>query len=743
VSAEARTRGALLRAALVAFAAIVAAPAQAAERPAGARPVVGLVLGGGGARGGAHLGVLEVLEELRIPVDCVAGTSMGALVAGAFVAGVSPAEMRQKIGETDWANIFNDSASREYLTLRRRLMDERFVPSTEFGVTPEGLKYREGAVAGEKVKLFFGELVRADLGERNIEDLPLPLTLMATDIVSGARIAMRTGNLTTAMRASMSVPGALAPIVRDGHKLVDGGLVDNVPIQEVRDRCGAEVVIAVNVGSPLMKEEQVGGVVSVVGQMVNLLTEQNVQKSLALLRPGDIYMRPELGDITAANFDRQLEAAAIGREATLAQADRLRALSVSPEAYRAWQAKLHVVPKVTPPVVDQVRVAETRFVNPEELRHRVSQKEGEVLDSKKLADDLLLIYSNGDLVSLDYSVLREREKTILAITPVEKPWGPNYLRFGLNLTSDVRSDSAFNIRAMYRKTWLNAFAGEWLTILQLGQDQTLATELYQPVDYRQMFFVRPYASAQRRKEGLYLDGDRVADYLIREWRVGLDVGARLANYGQAKVGYRERDTRAALETGTPLLPDAKFRIGGITANVVVDQYNLPYFPTEGYKGELDYFDAMHTPDSLGKYGRVEGMAAGAATFGDIVIRGRVGGGQATHGTLPLGDLFSLGGYNRLSAFAPNQILGQEYALATAQLEYRLLRPIPMLGLTASAGLTYERGQMKGLATEHALTGWLDSYGVYVGANTPLGPLIFGYSDSKQSKGRFYISIGTP
>ncbi len=159
-------------------------------------------------------------------------------------------------------------------------------------MTSEGLKYREGAVAGTKIKLFFNSLVGADAGQRTIESLPLPLTLIATDIGTGERVAMRTGDLTTAMRASMSVPGAVAPVQRDGHKLVDGGLVDNVPIQEVKDRCGAEVVIAVNVGSPLAKPEDVTGVLSVVGQMVNLLAEQNVSRSLALLGPKDVYMRP-------------------------------------------------------------------------------------------------------------------------------------------------------------------------------------------------------------------------------------------------------------------------------------------------------------------------------------------------------------------------------------------------------------------------------------------------------------------
>jgi NTE family protein len=209
-------------------------------------------------------------------------------------------------------SIFDDSAGREEVDLRHKQLDDRFFSALEFGVSSGGLRYREGAVAGQKIKLFFNSLVRADLGERNIEELALPLTLVATDIGTGGRVAMRSGSLTTAMRASMSVPGVMAPIVRENRKLVDGGLVDNVPIQEVRERCGAEAVIAINVGSPLMQPEEVGGLLSVVGQMVNLLTEQNVARSLALLGPQDILISPDLSDVSFVDFDRGKDLVARG-----------------------------------------------------------------------------------------------------------------------------------------------------------------------------------------------------------------------------------------------------------------------------------------------------------------------------------------------------------------------------------------------------------------------------------------------
>ena len=283
-----------------------------------ARPKVGLVLGGGGARRAAHIGVLEVLESLRIPVDCVADTSMGALVAGAWASGLSPAQLRQEMAKADWDDLFQDNANFADLNFRGKRLSQRFLPGSETGIKDNGAVSPPGVVLGQKIKLFFNHLVRADTGEPQIDRLPLPLSIIATDIGSGDRVVYRDGSLTQAMRASMSVPGLMAPLEYRRRKLVDGGLVDNVPIREVRDRCGAQVVIAVNVGSPLLKPEEVSGLLSISAQMVALLTEQNVSASLAQLTPQDILIKPDLGTITAADFGRHAEAADRGRAAALA-----------------------------------------------------------------------------------------------------------------------------------------------------------------------------------------------------------------------------------------------------------------------------------------------------------------------------------------------------------------------------------------------------------------------------------------
>jgi NTE family protein len=723
---------------LIAFLAAAGALAQAP-----APPRIGLVLGGGGARGGAHVGVLQVLEDLRVPVDCIAGTSMGALVGGAYAAGVAPADIRELIARTDWVNIFDDSAGREQVNIRRKELDDRFYSGIELGISRDGVKFREGAVAGEKLKLLFNQLVRADLGDRPIEDLRMPLAIIATDIGTGERVAIRSGNLTTAMRASMSVPGLIAPVYRDGRKLVDGGLTDNLPIAEVRALCKADVVIAVNVGSPLFSPDEVKGIVTVLGQVVNLLTEQNVARSLAELQPGDVYIRPNLGDITSTAFTRQVEAAERGHAAALLSADELRRFSVSPQAYAAWQERVRLAEVRSPPVIDKVVVEETRFVNRDTVRRGISQEEGQPLDARMLAHDLVREFNEGDLHSLDYAVVRERDKTILRITPVEKPWGPNYLRFGVNLATDFRSESTYNLRALYRGTWMNSLGGEWLFGTQIGTLQRVDTEFYQPLDKNHTTFLRAYGNTGLEKAPLFFGGNRVAVYRVQKTAAGFEGGVNLGVSGQLRAGWVERRIGEVLETGPDIFNNLTERIGGPTAAVSFDTYDQPYFPTRGIKLDVTHFDAQRVTSGGEKYARTEAKFGSAYSVGRWSFLTALEGGTAPRGDLPIGDAFTLGGPRRLSGFAADQLRGQEYGFGRVDAQYRLNFATPLYGLTLIAGVTAEAGRMNDPMSEPTLTGWQRSLGAYLAANTFLGPIYLGVADAKNGKGRFYLFIGTP
>ncbi|WP_265946350.1 patatin-like phospholipase family protein [Dechloromonas sp. A34] len=725
-----RLFGALILAALAVVPAV-----QAAEEIR--RPRIGLVLGGGGARGAAHIGVLEVLEKLRIPVDCVAGTSMGALVAGSFAAGMSPAVMRQNLAQADWNDMFIDNPEYSEMNYRNKTISRRFLPGSESGVGTDGVKYQSAVVAGQKIKLFFNQLVRANQGERNIEDLPLPLSIIATDIGSGDKVVFRDGPLTTAMRASMSVPGLIAPVDHQGRKLVDGGLVDNLPIGEVRERCRADVVIAVNVGSPLLKPEEVGSLLTVSAQMVNILTEQNVTRSLATLKPDDIYIKPELDAIGAGDFARHGETADRGRVAAEALGAQLARLAVDEPAYAAWWKGIVVTSRVSPRI-DAVEIVGLGRVNPAVVERHLHVEPGQTIRPSNINRDLLRMYGDGYYESVDYTVLRQRERNILRVMPVEKAWGPDYLRFAVNLYADNSQGSSFGLRLGYHKTWLNSLGGELLVTGDVGSTNRLGLNLYQPLDTSQRFFVEGTTGVEQTRLNVFENDRRIAQYKVTETGAGVFVGSNIGLLGPLRLGWVERHRFFELDIGDPSLPKADQKFGGWKAALDFDQFDRMYFPTRGWGVQLSYFDSPRLD-----YSRADVDLLAAFALGGTVFNARLHYTGSPRGVLPVYDAGTLGGFLNMTAFAQNQLIGDDIRYAGLRTE-QIIGRLP-LGLRGDMrlGLALEAAQVSTRYTETQRNGVLDSTALYIGGETPFGPTYLGFGYSTSGVSNLFLSIGIP
>lgn len=712
--------------------------AQAGE--AVPRPRIGLVLGGGGARGAAHIGVLEVLERLHVPVDCMAGTSMGALVSGAYAAGLSPQEMREALAQANWNDMFQDNPEYSEIGYHNKSIARRFLPGSETGVSDKGVAYKGGVVAGQKIKLFFNRLVNSDLGERDIEALPLPLSIVATDIGNGDKVVFRDGSLTMAMRASMSVPSLMAPVDYQGRKLVDGGLVDNLPIDEVRALCQPDVVIAVNVGSPLLPAEEVGSLLSVSVQMVNILTEQNVTRALATLKPRDLLIRPDLAGITSSDFEKSGETADRGRAAAEAMADRLSAYALSEADYAAWRQPIAYA-RADSPRIDEVRIAELKTVNPAAVARQLRVKPGDTMDEQRINQDMLRIYGDGWYESVDYTLLNAHDRNILHVMPIEKRWGPDYLRFGLSLDSNLKQSSSYTVRAAYDKTWLNSLGGQLLTSAEIGRKNGLTIELYQPLEARQRYFMESSLSYGVENIGIYQDDHKLADYDKNQGVASLGLGVNIGQLGQLRTGWRQIWMDGELETGipSPAFPEeVKQDYGGHYAALDFDQMDRLYFPTSGWSSKLAYFSSPKAG-----YSKLNAELNVAHPLGDYVLNGKLSYQGALRGSLPIYDAGTLGGFNNLSAFAANQINGDHVRYASLRAE-RIIGRLP-LGLRGDMriGVALEAGKFGTLYTETRRTGWLDSASLYLGGETPIGPVYLGYGRSSSGSSNIYLFIGTP
>ena len=714
---------------------LAASLAQAAE-PLG-RPRIGLVLGGGGARGAAHIGVLEVLEKLHIPIDCVAGTSMGALVAGAYAAGMSPEVMRRELGKADWKDMFVDNPDFSEMSYRNKATLRNYLPGSETGISADGAKYQPGVVAGQKIKLFFNQLVRSNQGERNIEDLPLPLSIIATDIGNGDRVVFRDGSLTKAMRASMSVPGLLAPVDHQGRKLVDGGLVDNVPISEVKARCNADVVIAVNVGSPLLKAEDVGSLLTVSAQMVNILTEQNVTRSLTLLTAKDVYIKPDLNGISAGDFPRHAETADRGRVAAETMIPSLQYLSQPEAVYLAWWKGIEVTSRVSPRI-DHIEIAGLGLVNPAVVERHLDTKPGNTIRPSEINRELLRMYGDGYYESVDYTVLTQRERNILRVTPMEKGWGPDYLRFALNLEADATRGATFGLRAAYHKTWLNSLGAEMITSVDVGNTNRLGVNFYQPLDPAQHFFVDVSAGIQQGRLKVFQDDKQIAQYKDYQTALGLSVGANVGLLGQVRVGWLQRYRNATLDIGSPSLPNGDSRFGGVRAVVNFDQMNRMYFPTSGWSSKMTYFDS---PES--GYSRVDLDASAVTSLHKTVFTGRVSYTGSPRGQLPGYDPATIGGMLNLTAYGVDQILADNITYAGVRAE-QIVGVLP-LGLRGDmrVGVALEGAKANLRYTETHASGWLNSLAIYLGGETPFGPIYLGAGYSTSGVSNIFLSLGVP
>ena len=701
------------------------------------RPKVGLVLGGGGARGAAHIGVLEVLEELKVPVDCVAGTSMGALIAGAYASGLTPAMMREEMAEANWDTMFTDIPDFSDVDYRYKETLRRFIPGSELGVSSDGVRFPPGVVDGVKIKLFFNQLVGANRAERLIEKLPLPLSLVATDIGTGERVVMREGSLTTAMRASMSVPGLLAPAMRDGRKLVDGGLVDNVPIAEARERCDADIVIAVNVGSPLLPADSVGSLLTISAQMVNILTEQNVTRSLSTLKPTDIYIKPDLGTITASNFSRNSEAADRGRAAAEAVRDQLAKLGTSAALYAQWREPIDRVYKPKP-TIDEIEISGLNRVNPAMVERQLTIRPGEQLATNNIDRDVLRMYGDGLYQSVDYELMNLRDRNILRILPVEKSWGPDYLRFALNLDTDTNQGSSFGLRAAYQKTLINELGAELLATVGIGSNLGAGLDFYQPLDPAQRYFVETAIKYDRVQQNIYQDNKRVAQYTNAATAFIVSAGINLGTLGQARVGWVEQKRTFDRDIGATQLPDFATSYSGWNARLSLDQMNRLYFATQGWATKFDYFDSNDAG-----FARAEIDVQGAFSVGKTVITGRANYVGSPRGQLPFYSAGRLGGFLNMSAFARGQILGDEIAYAGIRAE-QIIGTFP-IGLRGDMrlGFALEGAHVGTYYTETNLSGTsiLNSAAVYLGGETPFGPAYLGFGYSTSGASTLFLNIG--
>jgi NTE family protein len=706
------------------------------------RPRIGLVLSGGGARGAAHIGVLKVLEELRVPVDYIAGTSMGSIVGGSYASGNSVDQMLRDISTIKSADLATDAPSRQDVPVRRKEDDLKNYIGPELGFRRGELLLPKGVVTGIGLEAVLRDLAKVK-GPVDFDTLPIPFRACATDIEFGKSVVFRSGDLATVMRASMSVPGAIAPAEIEGKMLVDGGLTRNLPVNVAREM-GADVIIAVNLGTPLMRRDQINSLVGVTGQMINILTEQNVQASLDSLKSDDILIVPLLGDYSATDFDHMPDTVPIGEAAARKVEDQLKRYSISPQQYEEHRRRQMGASAASPKVIDEIRVEGLKRVNPRVIAESMETQTGKPLDIKVVDADMRRIYGRGDFEHVGYRLIEEPGKRILVVDAVEKSWGPDYLRLGLGLSAESGGDAYFNVLGSYRKTWINRLGAEWKNEVQVGQSTRFFSEFYQPLSVHRYLFVAPMVEYDQHYVQIFQGDTMLAKYNNHSTTAGLDLGSQITKYGELRVGVVGGTQTFRLSSGPEalVLTDDRADIGAVRARLRIDQLDSIKFPRSGYSATAEIFDSRTELGARDNYVRWEGDLLSAVSFGDNTVQIALkGGGTIGSSPLPVYDQFSFGGFLHLSGYRTGQFYGDSLAFGRLMYYRKLSKAVLTEGVYAGASL--EAGRIGGQPVPGNPTGTTGAGSLFLAYDTPLGPVYLAYGIGEAGNTAFYFFLGLP
>jgi NTE family protein len=722
---------------------VAQAPDPASVVSRDTRPSIGLVLSGGGARGGAHVGVLRALEELGVPVDVIAGTSIGAIIGGFYASGMSADEIESVIGTIDWDAAFIEDAPRDLIAFRRKRDHDLFLVDEKPGLNDGELELPLGVVQGQVIDLILTEQTLPVAHIDNFDQLPIPFRAIATDITSGESVILSSGNLAAAIRASMSVPAVISPIEIDGRLLVDGGVSMNLPI-EVAQQMGADVVIAVDVGSPMLARDELTSVLSITEQLTNLLMKRGVDEQLRNMREDDLLIVPEFEEhLNSAGFSQMGETIAIGYAAAMAHMQTLAAYAVDEADYVAYQASVAGPEQPIAPTIDFLRLRNNSSISDAIIeRHLRGIAIGQPLDVAAVEDAVNRVYGMELYQNVRYILVTQGEQTGLEFQLDERSWGPNYVQMGLQFSAAGDENVMFGLSASYLSTQINEHNGEWRATATLGDEPALRTTFHQPFGREGQYFFQPSFRLESEIYNVFENSQRVAELQLREAALEFAVGRELATWGEIRAGVRSSSGSFNFEVGDPtLVPSEDYDEGEIFARFSVDTLDDRAFPRSGGIAALEWRGSR--PEQLGAdvdFDQVSLSGSYAKSWDRYTLLTRLRYDATTSGTAPVNGLYRLGGFLDLSGLNQNELSGQNAARVGAIL-YRRINNLAFL--PAFAGVSLEVGNVWEHRSEMSAGSSLVGGSIWVGVETPVGPIYAGYGRAESNGGAVYVFLGQP
>jgi len=701
------------------------------------RPRIGLVLGGGGARGYAHIGVLKKLEEMCIPYDYIAGTSMGSIVGGFLATGMESDELDTVIREADWDDLFKDKTSREDIPFRRKADDDLGLYGPKLGIGKDSSLLPKGVVSGQKIIFMFESIASQRVNTSNFDQLPIPFRAIATDIVTGDLVVIANGELSMAMRASMAVPGVFDPVRRDGALLVDGGLVRNLPVDVAR-KMGADVVIAVDVGTKLAGEKEINNALAIVYQMSGLLTVKNTEIQIKTLGEGDVLISPDIGNkISSADFKKLDEAIPIGYAAAEAVQDQLQQYSLSESEYWAWRRQISSCVD-GPPQVHFVELDNQSRFSDEVIQRLITIKPGETMDLEQLDKDLRQIYGLGFIRQARYNIVEKDGLQGIKITVHQDERGKQFIETGLDLSFSSRGTD-FNIRAGYLNTGLDDRGSEVRAMVQFGEAPGLFVDYYRPLDDGLKYSFEPSLSFFSRPLLVFDDkGHALGEIELDEVGAAIAFGREFGRHAKISAGFTRYFGEMDITVGDPELKPFKFDGAEAFVEADYDRLDDRYLPTRGVLASLKYTSSAESLGADTGFNQLEFSLFASHTFG---LHNILWGGQyntSLDENLSIYSWYTGGGFLNMSGFEPNSLIGQHFGQVLLGYRYQVGKSGLLPGY---AGMTLEYGNATQKRSEIFSEGLLNG-SFYLAYSSPLGPIYLGVGWSEQRSAIYFLRLGT-
>jgi NTE family protein len=700
------------------------------------RTSIGLVLEGGGALGLAHVGVLRWFEEHHIPVDYIAGTSMGGLVGGLYATGMSGTEVERFVRQVNWNRSLRNELPYQARSFRRK-EDKRDYPNDlEFGLKG-GIAFPSGFNSGHQVGLILDQIALPYSNLSSFDDLPTPFRCVATDLVSGRATVFGQGSLSEALRATMSLPAIFSPVRLDGHVYVDGGIVENLPVDVARNM-GAQIVIAVHLEVPPLKPDESLSAFSVLQRSVGVIIGAN---ELASIQKADILIPAHTQEYNMTDYqyaDKLIEVGYVGAQE---RAALLEKLALNDEDWTQY-TELRKDRRRDVPVPQFIEVTGTAPVIAEGIQKTLADNVGKPVDFKRLDGDLTDVAGLGRFSRAGFQLTRKNGVDGLLIRADEKDYAPPTVNPTFVIDGSDYTDVRFALGARVTFHDIGGFGSELRNDFIVGSRYGAVSEYYHPLNWFSHFFAAPRLFATSAPFDLYFNDNRIAIYRQHDAGGGLDLGIAFNRFAELRFGYQLEHLSLRRSIGTPgLLSDLSGRQGFSRVRYVVDHTDDPTVPRRGYlvQSRLELYDANpgateHFPLAELRAGYFHPIFKTNSVF-------LIASGGSTMGYRNTGvPMFGLGGPLRLAAYGTNELLTNQYFLFQPGYIRRLKELTPLLGHNVYMIANYEIGKAYGAvnATDSKLP---NDFNAAVLVQSFIGPVVFGGSVGDRGHHRFYFQLG--